>query len=167
MRILFFLVISCLWLTSCDSSTNFYKLEKLRTEITIIEHNTKQIYEYVVISNPPSNADSLAYLINCYNDSSLNFTYLNDTTISYYQRFFYAETNDINRNYIENQSFFKEDFIGYHVDDIIASVKKKSNKWFFIIKINDNYEGWNPEEWKLYPLHIAGQPSIPTENIIW
>lgn len=143
MRILIIFCFICI-LVGCDKSTSFHKLEHMY----FVHHNEtsgNQISEYIVMENPPKILDSLALVINNYNDTTLNYHSLDTMNVYYYQRFFYRKTRSMPIDYKEDHSFIS-DIIADHLDDLIAVVKKdKNNKWTFKLKTHNN-----PDEWKKF-----------------
>ncbi|MCW3805207.1 hypothetical protein [Plebeiibacterium marinum] len=141
MRILLSLSI-LIFTFSCNQSTEFYSLNKLSFE-HLNKNNQKQIYEYIVIANPPVIQDSLILLLTNYNNTTINFEALNNDNVIFYQRSFYKETRDTPRDYEEDHSFISN-IIADHIDDLIAVVKKdKNDNWTLKLKIQNN-----PDKWK-------------------
>jgi len=126
----------------CNNKTEFFELSNLKFEMSAKETgNGQQITEYVIISNPPKNLDSLTFLIKKYNDTTLDYCKTQKATV--YRRFFYKETRYTPRDYKEDHSFIS-DIIVDHLDDLIATVEyDKKDQWVFKVKTNNN-----PDKWK-------------------
>ncbi|SFW25557.1 hypothetical protein SAMN02927921_00748 [Sinomicrobium oceani] len=133
---------------SCNKKAEFFPLTEIGKEYS---HN-KSINEYIVISNPPKNIDSLANLISQYNDTTINLCQIKKDSV-WLMRIFYKESWNMSKNYKENHSYFGDYVVADHLDDIIAVFQKTGNSeeyyWEFKIKTHNN-----PDEWKEYPVEI-------------
>ncbi len=141
-KILFRILLVVFLLLSCNSKNEFFKLDlsidKYGDKVT---HHREQ--QYVVMTNPHKNLDSLLIQVKHYIEHDNNY----DSIIQsgFYNCFFYKETWDTPRDYKEDpKGYFSFDEIGHHIDDIIVVVSyEKGEDWKYELKTHNNPDEWD------------------------
>lgn len=127
-------------LIGCNKKTEFFQLKSLTHK------SNRELYEYIVISNPPKE-DLLFIKVDNFIRNRNNHCEISKE-FDFYRCFFYKETWDTPRDYKEEdpEGGFSSDMIGYHIDDLVATARyNKSEGWLIEIKTNNN-----PDEWRYY-----------------
>ena len=126
--------------------TRFFPLESE----TSSEHGN--IYQHIVIANPPKNLDSLASSVKKYSKSNFNLCAIAEKDNGF-RIFFYKETWDTPRDFksTDDDCNFGSEYIGCHTDDIISVLekdRKQKNKWEFSVRKNLD------SDWIYYPFKV-------------
>ena len=112
----------------------------------------RRYHQYVVMTKPHDNLDSLLVQVKNYIESNDNYDSIREN--GYYECFFYKETWNTPRDYKEDpRGYFTFDEIGHHIDDLILSVeyrkerkaeygKKREWEWEYNVKTHNDPDKW-------------------------
>ncbi len=107
------------------------------------------IYQHIVIANPPKNLDSLASIVIRYSSNLCEIV----EKENYLRVLYYKETWDTPRDFksTDDDCNFGSESIDCHMDDIICVLEKGSkqkNRWKFKVRKNRG------SEWINYPFEV-------------